>query len=197
MIEAAFACRESINDSSGPNKETKNFLKLIEDASQPLYSECEQFSKLLFIIEMYHLECMYNMSDRAFDAFTKLFKRVLPKNSVLPNSFKQMQSIIKQLYLSYKKIDACPNDCILFWKNKAEFTNYLECNAARYKLADDGIIMKLGSTNPVPVKILHHFSLISRLKSLYMLSKTTPLMRWHAEGCKEDGRLRQPADAYA
>ena len=115
MIGDGFACHESINDSSGPNEETKRFFKLIEDAGQPLYPGCEEFSKLSFIVEMYHLKCMYNVSDRAFDAFTKLFKRALPKDSGLPNSFKQMQSIIKQFDLGYKKIDACSNDCVLFW----------------------------------------------------------------------------------
>ena len=140
---------------------------------------------------------MYNVSDRAFDAFTKLFKRALPKDSGLPNSFKQMQSIIKQFDLGYKKIDACSNDCVLFWKDKAELTKCPECNASRYKLADDGTIMKLASGNPVPIKILRHFPLIPRLKRLYMSSKTAPLMRWHVEGRKEDGRLRHPSDAYA
>jgi len=57
--------------------------------------------------------------------------------------------------------------------------------------------MKLVSGNPVPIKILHHFPLIPRLKRLYISSKTALLMRWHAEGRKEDGRLRHPADAYA
>ena len=56
---------------------------------------------------------MYNVGDKAFDAFTKLFRRALPKDSVLPNSFKQMQSIIKQFDLGYKNTDVCPNDCVL------------------------------------------------------------------------------------
>ena len=30
-----------------------------------------------------------------------------------------------------------------------------------------------------------------------MLSKTTPLMRQHVEGCKDDGKFRHPANAYA
>lgn len=114
---------------------------------------------------MYHLKCMYNASDKAFDAFTKLFKRVLPKDSVLPNSFKQMQSINKQFDLVYKKIDACPNGCILLWKDKAELINCPECNASRYKLTNDGTIMKSVSGNPVSIKILCHFPLIPRLKT--------------------------------
>ena len=64
-------------------------------------------------------------------------------------------------------------------------------------MADDGTIMRLTSGNLVLVKVLRHFPLILRLKRLYMSSKTTPLMRWHDEGCIKDGKLRHPADSYA
>ena len=103
MMEDDFACRECTNDSSGPNEETKKIFKLIEDAGEPLYLVCEELSKLLFIVEMYHLKCMYNVRDRALYAFTKLFKRVLPKDSVLPNSFKQMQASLSNLILATKR----------------------------------------------------------------------------------------------
>jgi len=56
MIDDAFACWESINDSLGPNEETKKNFKLIEDARQPLYPGYEEFSKLSFIVDMYHLQ---------------------------------------------------------------------------------------------------------------------------------------------
>ena len=117
MVEEAFACRESSNNFTCPLKERKKFFKLIEDTRQLLYSGCEELRKLSFIVEICHLKCMYNVSDRAFDVFTKLFKRALSKDSAFPNSFKQMQSIIKKFDLGYTKIDACPDNCVLFWKD--------------------------------------------------------------------------------
>ena len=119
MIDEAFERHEPGNSSSGPNEEAKAFLKLIEDAGQPLYLGCEEFSKLSFIVEMYNLKCLYGVSDRAFDAFVKLFKRALSRDSTLPDSVKKMQTNIKQFDLGYEKIDACANDCVLFWKDKA------------------------------------------------------------------------------
>ena len=107
------------------------------------------------------------MNDRAFDAFVKLFNRACPKKSTLPDSFKKMQSIIKQFGLGYQKIDTFPNDCVLFWKDKAKLNTSPECDALRYKKVDNGAIMKLTSGDPVPAKVLHHFSLISRLKRLF------------------------------
>jgi len=114
MIDEAFEHHKPRNSSSGPNEEAKAFLKLVEDAGQPLYPGYEEFSKLSFIVETYNLKCLYGVSDGAFDAFIKLFKRALPRDSTLPDSFKRMQTIIKQFDLSYEKIDACANDYVLF-----------------------------------------------------------------------------------
>jgi len=148
-IGDGFDCHEANEGSSELNEEVNTFLKLIEDARQPLYPLCEEFSKLSIVIVMYHLKCLYEVTDRAFDAFVKLFKRALPKDSTLPNSFEKIQNIIKQFGLGYQKIDACPNDCILFWKDKAELNMCPECDALRCNMIDDGAIMKLASSDPV------------------------------------------------
>ena len=124
------------------------------------------------------------MNDRAFDAFVKLFNRACPNKLTLPDSFKKMQSIIKQLGLGYEKIDACLNDWVPFWKHKAELNTCPECNALWHKTTDNGAIMKLASSDPIPAKVLHHFPLIPRVKRLFMSSKIAPLMRWHLEECK-------------
>jgi len=57
MIGDDFDGHESNERSSGINEEAKTFFKLIEDAGQPLYPGCEEFTKLSFIVEMYHLKC--------------------------------------------------------------------------------------------------------------------------------------------
>ena len=51
-----FCYHESNEGSLGLNEEAKTFFRLIEDAGQPLYPGCEEFSKLSFGIEMYHLK---------------------------------------------------------------------------------------------------------------------------------------------
>jgi len=114
MIYEAFEHHVSYNSSSGPTEESTAFLKLIKDVGQPLYLGCDEFSKLSFVVEMYNLECLYGMSDKEFDAIVKLFKRALPRDSTLPNSFKKMQIIIKQFHLGYEEIDVHANDCVFF-----------------------------------------------------------------------------------
>ncbi|XP_021775990.1 uncharacterized protein LOC110739815 [Chenopodium quinoa] len=107
-----------------------------------------------------------------------------------------MKNIIKKLGLDYKKIDVCPNDCVLFWKDKIGSDKCPTCDALRWKTSDDGTIIELANGKKVPVKVLRHFPLIPRLKRLFMSSKTSHLMRWHAER-EKDGKMRHPADSCA
>lgn len=46
----------------------------------------------------------------------KLLKEeLLPDGTNLPNSYYKAKKIIKELGHSYDKIDACTNDCMLYW----------------------------------------------------------------------------------
>jgi len=40
----------------------------------------------------------------------------------IPNSFYETKKFIGALACDYKKIDACQNDCILFWKQDETWT---------------------------------------------------------------------------
>ena len=37
----------------------------------------------------------------------------------IPSSFNKTKAMIRDLGLDYRKIDACPNDCMLYWKEYA------------------------------------------------------------------------------
>ncbi|KAM3320698.1 hypothetical protein P3S67_007900 [Capsicum chacoense] len=49
----------------------------------------------------------------------------------------------------------------------------------------------------VPVKVLRYFSLVPRLKRLFICSKIADSLRWHDEERYKDGKLRHPADGQA
>ena len=197
MLGDAFEFQEPTSSSSGPNDEAQVFFKLVEDARQSLYPGCEEFSTLSFIVEMYHLKCLYGITNVAIDAFIKLINGALPKDSTLLNSFKKIQGIIKKLGLGYKRIDVCPNDCVLFWKEKHSLDKCPICDALRWKTVDDGTIIELANGQKVPKKVLRHFPLIPRLKRLFMSAKIAPFMRWHKHEHKKDGNLRHPTNSYA
>ena len=48
--------------------------------------------------------------------FEFLKNELLPSGSILVESYYEAKKIIKDLGPSYDKIDACTNNCMLFWK---------------------------------------------------------------------------------
>lgn len=47
-------------------------------------------------------------------------------------SFNKIKSMIRNLGLDYKKIDACPNNCMLFWKEHVNDDLCHNCGASRW-----------------------------------------------------------------
>ena len=80
----------------------------------------------------------------------QLFNEVLLKCDVeLPNSFYKAKKTILDFGLDYKKIDACVNDCMLYWKG----------HCVRDKIWNDQLCEKF---TIIPLTILER-----NLKSLY------------------------------
>lgn len=42
----------------GRNEDYSKFYELIEDGKQPLYEGCMKYSKLSFLIKLYHIKCL-------------------------------------------------------------------------------------------------------------------------------------------
>ncbi|XP_058784764.1 uncharacterized protein LOC131659614 [Vicia villosa] len=118
----------------------------------------------------------------------------------ISESFYKTKAMISGLGLDYKKIDACPNDCMLFWKEHEKDISCTICEASRWKqnAATEGCESEQPKNDcRVPAKVLRHFPLIPRLQRLFMCSKTAESMRWHEEERSKDGKLRHPADGKA
>ncbi|XP_045802538.1 uncharacterized protein LOC123896162 [Trifolium pratense] len=182
----------------GLNEDARKFYKLVDDSNQELYPGCEKFSSLSFTIRMYLLKCLHGWSNASFTALLELLKEAMPELNI-PVSFNKTKSMIKDLGLDYKKIHACPNNCMLFWKEYGEDDSCHLCGASRWIEYPEVDCAPGDSKKPqkVPAKVLRHFPLIPRLKRLFMCSKTADTLRWHAEERSRDGRLRHPADGQA
>ncbi|XP_020243280.1 uncharacterized protein LOC109821506 [Asparagus officinalis] len=127
-----------------------------------------------------------------------LNEELLPGESTLPNSYDEAKKLIRDLGLSYEKIDSCPFSCMLFWKSEEGLDTCQRCGASRWKLDKHGKEIKRKSNGKkIPQKTLRYFPLKPRLQRLYMSSKTASDMRWHHERQVEDGVMRHPADSKA
>ncbi|XP_058072582.1 uncharacterized protein LOC131221354 isoform X2 [Magnolia sinica] len=103
--------------TQGQNTKAQQFFKLLEDADQELYPGYKKFTKLSFVVKLYHIKCLVRWSDKSFTMLLELLKEGLPEGETLPKSFYETKKIISELGLKYNKIDACPNACMLYWKN--------------------------------------------------------------------------------
>nr|XP_027096067.1 uncharacterized protein LOC113715963 [Coffea arabica] len=178
-------------ETEQPNIDAEKFYNLINDSKQPLYPNCPQFSKLSFLVRLLHIKCLSKMPDSVFNTLLDLLRQALPEGVNLPNSYYEAKKIMKELGLGYKKYDACPNDCTLYWGKDESKIKCDTCKHLRWEGTKDD---PTGEKRKVPHKVLWHFPLKPRLQRLFMSSKTASFMKWHVDGRTKDGRMRHPAD---
>ncbi|XP_072060383.1 uncharacterized protein [Arachis hypogaea] len=103
--------------------------------------------------------------------------------------------MVRDLGLDYKKTYACPNDCMLYWKEHENEKYSHECGTSRWiePAVVEGDISSKKAHN-ILAKTLWYFRQIPRLQRLFICSKTVKNMSWHQEKRKKDGKLKHPAN---
>ncbi|XP_017234788.1 uncharacterized protein LOC108208774 [Daucus carota subsp. sativus] len=171
-----------------PNPAAKEFYKMLHSASEPIYPSNVNYTTFEFVNELLHFKNKHNCSNNGFDELLKLIGSVLPDNHKLPQTYYAVKNMLKGLNLGYEKIDACENDCMLFYKENSEKTRCDICNESRYKEPKDLNKKKISR------KVLRYFPLTPRLQRLFMAGKTAKCMRWHHDRNVVEGELSHPAD---
>ncbi|KAL1225670.1 Cell division cycle protein-like protein [Cardamine amara subsp. amara] len=95
-----------------------SFDELLADFNQELYTGCTKFTKLSFLLKLYHIKCMCGISDKGISMVLDLLKEIFT-HARLPDSFNDMKKVVRKLGLTYESIHACPNDCMLYWEGDA------------------------------------------------------------------------------
>ena len=90
-----------------------------------------------------------------------------------------------------KKIHACKNNCILFYKENKALDKCPVCNESKFKMKSQN------RTTKIPQKVTRYLPLKPRLQQLYMSTHTATDMKWHKEKRVEDNVMRHPADGEA
>jgi hypothetical protein len=98
--------------------------------------------------------------------------------------------------MEYEKIDACEDNCMLFYKEHKDETKCLKCSKLRFVV----IVNEHGEK--VMMKVAHkqlcYKPLTSRMKQLFLSKKTARHMRWHKEGVRENDQVTvHPSDSEA
>lgn len=176
--------------------EAKEFYELLKDGEQALYEGCMKYSKLSFLIKLYHIKCLCGISDKALAMILELLHDAFDQANIPPSGY-EAKKIITKLGLRYTKIHACPNDCMLYLGEDENREECKVCQASRWNNNSTNGSDSGKKRKQKAAKILRYFPLIPRLKRLFMSSKTAENMMWHATENNNDGMMRHPRDSDA
>ena len=175
--EIAEALEEDLQDCP------KMFERLVSDAEKLLYKYCPKFTRLSAVLKLYNLKARNGWSDKSFTQLLALLRDMLPEDNVLPNRTYEAKKMLCSIGMSYDKIHACLNDCILFRNEYASLNECPKCSLSRYK-------KKLS-----PTKVLWYFPIIPRFRRMFRSETDARHLTWHADQRIIDEKFRHPADA--
>ncbi|KAL8162298.1 hypothetical protein V2J09_013787 [Rumex salicifolius] len=135
-----------------PNADAQKFYRLLKEYEVPLTAEGKTMSKLSYIVKLLHLKVMNKWSDSSFTSLLKL--QCEAYGNSIPDSYYEAKKLIKDLGLDYIKIDACRNDCILYWKEYENFSECPTCGSSRWRSVNKGSC-KGGKVPYKVTKVIH------------------------------------------
>ena len=154
------------NDPINTPIDDRKFNRRLRDANEQLYPGCTKYTKLSAILHLYHIKCLNGVSNKFFEMLLEFLRDVIPSGDTsIPKTMHEAKSYLRDLGLNYVKIDACPNNCILYRKEFENSESCIRCNEPRWK------VERKANGKHIPIKVLRHFPLVPRLKRLYMCSK--------------------------
>ncbi|KAI5313118.1 hypothetical protein L3X38_042292 [Prunus dulcis] len=152
------------NDFGDFGSDPYEFANVIGDGDQPVYPGCRK------IIDT--------------------SRHLLPEGNTIPTSMYEAKKTLCALGLSYEKMHACPNDCILYRKEYEDSTNCPTCGISRWKEGKDSILKE-----GVPAKVVWYFPPIPRFKRTFQSHETAKSLTWQAARKSIDGQMSHPADS--
>ena len=76
-----------LGSNQKPNKDANKFYNLLREADHELYPRCKKFTKLSFIIRLFHMKCLNGWSNKSFTMLLELLKETFPEGETLPSSY--------------------------------------------------------------------------------------------------------------
>ena len=114
--------------------EAHGYGSMSSDAKSPLYPGSTNFTRLLAMLRLINLKAINGWIDKSSTELLQLLKDMLPEGNTLPNRNYEAKKILCPMGMEYKKIHACPNDCILYRKDFELLKSCLRCELSHYKL---------------------------------------------------------------
>ncbi|XP_010233141.1 uncharacterized protein LOC100826217 [Brachypodium distachyon] len=166
------------------------FANLMEEAKKELYDGCTNFTRLSFIIKLLHVKSYNRVTNAAFDGFLKLFNLACPNGNLVPKSYSEAKSVLRDVGLDYEIIHVCKYECELFWGEYANHDHCPTCGTSRWK--------DTHGKKKVPQKVLRYFPIIPRLQRFFASKFLAEMAMWHkVKRVVDKDVMRHPADGEA
>ena len=78
-----------------PNEDVNKFYNLLREAEQKLYLGCKKFTKLSFVIRLFHMKCLNGWNNKSFTMLLELLKKTLLEGETLPSNYYEAKKIKK------------------------------------------------------------------------------------------------------
>ena len=184
----------TVSAEDEPPADAKAFYAMLEASQEPVHNYTS-VAQLTAVARLMAVKSQHNLGVECINKILNLFDDVLPENHKMPKTFYECTTLLKGLKMPYVKIDACENNCMIYYgedinKEKCDF-----CGESRYVVVEPSTGRK---RKPIPHKVLCYLPFIPRLQRLYMEPKTAKHMRWHKEGrCDNPNVMVHPSNAEA
>jgi hypothetical protein len=96
-------------------EDVKEFYKLLK-ASEAKVHKGTDVSVLQAVTRLMAMKSNYNFSNNCYNDIVKLIIDLIPSNHNMPKDLYHCKKIMAGLGINYQKIDACEDNCMLFWK---------------------------------------------------------------------------------
>ncbi|CAH9118200.1 unnamed protein product [Cuscuta europaea] len=193
-------CGEQRGDES-PNEDDISYLadhfqNVLQVADQPLYEGCNEGSQLQFVSEVMSIKSDFNVPQDEVNRWLELFGRYLPRDNTVPRNYYETKKLVAELGLPVVKIDACPNGCMLFWKNDKKLEVCTFCGEKRYTY-DAYQDCQSKRQKRTAISVLRYLPLTPRLQRLYASRQTAESMIWHSTHESIGNLMGHPSDSEA
>ncbi|KAI9074934.1 hypothetical protein K1719_043097 [Acacia pycnantha] len=78
FVDDNFTAKCRVQNCFLQNDAAREFFSLMDESDRPLYQGCHKYSKLSFLIKLYHIKCMCGITDKAMSMFLELLRDAFP-----------------------------------------------------------------------------------------------------------------------
>jgi len=103
------------------------------DVENLLYVDSTKFTRFTTVLRLMNLKAMNGWTDKSFTELVVLLNEMFPEENTLPTQNYNAKKILCPMVMKYKRIHACPNDCILYRKEFDDLKKCPKCGSSRYK----------------------------------------------------------------